>query len=125
MKETVVMMLGLLLCANLALADDLKDAADKVSLLSARLTKLQESRAAEYAKPALDAAQTSIGAVKAALAARNGTQALQKAESADLQLTLAEAKAAEQESAEQLVLRRAELRKLETQFDQLLQTGGN
>ncbi len=125
MKETGVMMLGLLLCANLALADDLKDAADKLPLLSERLTKLRESKAVDYARPALDAAQAGIGAVKAALEAKNGTQALQKAESADLQLTLAEAKAAEQESAEQLVLRRAELRKLEAQFDQLLQTGGN
>lgn len=125
MKETVVMMLGLLLCANLALADDLKDAADQVPLLSERLTKLRESKAGEYARPALDAAQDGIGAVKASIAAKNGTQALQKAERAELQLTLAEAKAAEQESVELLVLRRAELRKLETQFDQLLQTGGN
>lgn len=124
MKQMFLMLLCLLLCAGPALADDLKDAADRLPLLSERLTKLRESKANDYARPALDAAQAGIGAVKAALAAKNGMQALQKAESADLQLTLAEAKAAERERAEQLVLRRAELKKLEAQFDQLLQAGG-
>ncbi len=125
MKQTVLVMLSLLLGAGLAVADDLKDAEAKLPQLSDRLTKLSASSAGEYAKPDIAVAQASIGAVKAALAAKNGIQALQKTEIADLQLTMAEAKAAEHESAEQLVLRRTELRKLEAQFDQLLQPGGN
>lgn len=124
MKRAIPVLMNLLLCAGVAVADDLKDASDKVPQLAERLTKLKGAKAGEYAKTELEAAQTSIGAVKAALAAKNGAQALQKSELADLQLIMAEAKAAEQESAEQLVLRRTELRTLEAQFDQLLQTGG-
>lgn len=79
---------------------------------------------ADYSKSQLATAQETLGAVKAAIAVKNGPLALQKSELVDLQLTIAEAKGAEMEAAEQLVLRRAELKKLEAQFDQLLQTGG-
>ncbi len=113
-----------LLAASVSNADVLKDASDKLPSLTERLTKLSSGKVAGYAKNELNAAQTTMGAIKAAISAKNGVLALQKTEIAELQMTIAEAKAAELESSEQLVLRRAELNKLDAQFDQLLQAGG-
>lgn len=110
--------------AGSACADDLKDASDKLQPLTERIAKVSSGKAADYAKSQLASAQETLGAVKAAISAKNGVLALQKTELADLQLTIAEARAAEMEAAEQLVLHRAELKKLEAQFDQLLQAGG-
>lgn len=124
MKPIAPLIIGMLLLAGTALADDLKDASAKVTQLSDRLAKLSSGKVLEYAKPQLDTAQGTLGAMKAAISAGNGKLALQTAELADVQMTIAEAKAAEQESTEQVVLRRAELRKLDGQFDQLLQPGG-
>lgn len=121
MKRVVALLVCLLLQAGLAMADDLKEAADRVPVLTDRIAALGAGKTGEYGREQLAAAQATLGAVKAAIAAKNGTQALQKAELVELQLTIAEARAAEQEGAEQLVLRRAELKKLEGQFDQLLQ----
>ena len=114
----------LVFAAGSALADELKDASDRLQPLTERITKISAGKTADFAKSQLATAQETLGAVKAAIAAKNGPLALQKTELMDLQLTIAEAKAAEMEAAEQLVLRRAELKKLEAQFDQLLQAGG-
>ena len=114
----------LVFVAGSGVADELKDASDRLQPLTERMTKISAGKAADFAKGQLATAQETLGAAKAALAAKNGPLALQKTELIDLQLTIAEAKAAEMEAAEQLVLRRAELKKLEVQFDQLLQTGG-
>ncbi|MDK9716341.1 MAG: hypothetical protein OEL57_00360 [Trichlorobacter sp.] len=114
----------LVFAAGSACADELKDASDRLQPLTERITKIGAGKSADYLKSQLAAAQETLGAVKAAIAAKNGPVALQKTELVDLQLTIAEAKAAEMEADEQLVLRRAELKKFEAQFDQLLQTGG-
>lgn len=114
----------LVFTAGSGFADELKDASDRLQPLTERIAKISAGKAADYSKSQLATAQETLGAVKAAIAAKNGPLALQKSELVDLQLTIAEAKGAEMEAAEQLVLRRAELKKLEAQFDQLLQTGG-
>jgi len=114
----------LLFAAGIASADDLKDATDKVQPLTERLAKLSSGTVGADSKNQLALAQDTLGAVKAALSAQNGPLALQKTELADIQMTIAEAKSEELDSAEQLVLRRAELKKFDAQFDQLLQTGG-
>ena len=114
----------LMLAAGAASADDLKDAADRLQPLTERMTKLSAGAVANTAKTELAAAQETLGAVKAAISAKNGPLALQKTELADIQMTIAEAKSEELDSAEQLVLRRAELKKYDARFDQLLQTGG-
>jgi hypothetical protein len=114
----------LLFAAGIASADDLKDATDKVQPLTERLAKLSSGTVGADSKNQLALAQDTLGAVKAALSAKNGPLALQKTELADIQMTIAEAKSDELESSEQLVLRRAELKKFDAQFDQLLQTGG-
>ena len=114
----------LVFTAGSGFADELKDASDRLQPLTERIVKISAGKAADYSKSQLATAQETLGAVKAAIAAKNGPLALQKTELVDLQLTIAEAKGAEMEAAEQLVLRRAELKKLEAQFDKLLQTGG-
>ncbi len=114
----------LMLAAGVASADDLKDATDRLQPLTDRITKLGAGNVAKNSKVQLAAAQETLGAVKAAISAKNGPLALQKIELADIQMTIAEAKSEEMDSAEQLVLRRAELKKYDAQFDQLLQTGG-
>lgn len=125
MKRLIVGVFCLLaFAAGSTFADELKDASDRLQPLTERITKISAGKAADYSKSQLATAQETLGAAKAAIAAKNGPLALQKTELVDLQLTIAEAKGAEMEAAEQLVLRRAELKKLEAQFDQLLQTGG-
>ncbi len=114
----------LMLAAGTASADELKDATDRLLPLTDRITKLGASAVAKDSQAQLAAAQETLGAVKAAISAKNGPLALQKTELADIQMTIAEAKSEELDSAEQLVLRRAELKKYDAQFDQLLQTGG-
>jgi len=114
----------LMLAAGVASADDLKDATDRLQPLTDRITKLGASTVAKDSQSQLAAAQETLGAVKAAISAKNGLLALQKTELADIQMTIAEAKSEELDSAEQLVLRRAELKKYDARFDQLLQTGG-
>lgn len=114
----------LLLVAGAACADNLKDVSDKVPVMTERLAKLNASKVSDATKNQISNAQETLGALKAAISAKNGSLALQKSELTDIQLTIAEAKAAEMESSEQLVLRRTELKKIEAQFDQLLQTGG-
>ena len=114
----------LLLAAGAVSADELKDATDRLQPLTDRITKLGASAVAKDSQAQLAAAQETLGAVKAAISAKNGPLALQKTELADIQMTIAEAKSEELDSAEQLVLRRAELKKYDAQFDQLLQTGG-
>lgn len=124
MKSLLYGILCLLLTAGAASADDLKVATDRIQTISDRIAKLSSGKVADYAKNQLNTAQATMGAAKAALAIPNGTLALQKTELAMIQLDHAEATAAEKEGAEQLLLRRAELRKLDAQFDQYLQTGG-
>ncbi len=125
MKQNIILASFLLILAtSVSNADELKDASDKLPALTDRLAKLTSGKVAGYAKDDLNSAQTTMGAIKAAISAKNGLLALQKAEIADLQMTIAEAKTSEMESSEQLVLRRAELNKLDARFDQLLQAGG-
>lgn len=125
MKRMVIGVACMLtLAAGFASADDLKDATDRLQPLTERMTKLSAGTVVNTAKAELTAAQDTLGAVKAAISAKNGPLALQKTELADIQMTIAEAKSEELDSAEQLVLRRAELKKYDARFDQLLQTGG-
>lgn len=124
MKSLLYGILCILLTVGAASADDLKIATDRIQTISDRIAKLSSGKVADYARSQLNTAQATLGAAKAALAIPNGTLALQRTELAMIQLDHAEATAAEKEGAEQLLLRRAELRKLEAQFDQHLQTGG-
>lgn len=125
MKRLVSGMVCLLvLAAGGAFADDLKDATDTLQPLADRIAKLSLGKVGVNSKGQLAIAQETLGALKAAISAKNGPVALQKAELADIQMTIAEAKSEEMDSAEQLALQRAELKKADARFDKLLQTGG-
>jgi len=114
----------MLLTAVAAQANDLTVAGDTIKALTERITTLSGGKVGENSTANIAAAQATLGAAKAAVSASNAVLALQKAELASIQLDVAEARSAELEASEQLVLRRAELKKFEGQFDQLLQTGG-
>lgn len=125
MKALLYGITFVLACAvGTASANDPKTVADRIQALSERVAKLSSGKVADYAKDKIASAQATLGAAKAAQAVPNVALALQKVDLAHIQLDQAEAAAAEKESAENLLLRRSELRKTEAQFDQYLQTGG-
>lgn len=121
--------LGLFLCfSTLAVsmargAEVSPDTAARVRQVGERATAMTTGKTAEYARDFLADAQATVLAAQAAVAAGNGKLALQKSEMAELQLAVAEAKAAEKEFVEQAALRRSELKRLEAQLERYLQGG--
>ena len=71
--------------------------------------------------PVFEAAQATISAAQAAVAGGNEKMATQNGEMAEMQLNLADAKSSEKETAEQVALSRAEVKKLEAQLDRFAQ----
>ena len=105
-------------CSASALAAGVtRETTERVRQLGERAAKMVSGKVGEYAKDSLDAAQGSILAAQAAIAAGIEKEAFQKAELADLQLMLADAKAGEKELLEQVGVRRAELKRLEAQLE--------
>jgi hypothetical protein len=98
-----------------------KEAAERVQQANARAEKLNAGKVAEYAKEYLEAAKLSIFMAQAAGASGNEKLALQHTEMAQLQLTVAEAKAGQKESSEEVALSRAELKRLENQLERYMQ----
>lgn len=94
---------------------------ERVRLLGEQSAKAAAGKTGEYARALLDSAQASISAAQIAVAAGNEKEALQKAELAELQLGVADAKAAEKEILEQVAVRRNELKKLEAQLERYRQ----
>jgi hypothetical protein len=95
--------------------------ADKLRRLEERAAAQKIGKPGEYAKDPLNEAVQTISAAQAAASVGNSDLALQKAELADLQLTLADAKASEMELVEQVAVQRVELKKLEAQLERYLQ----
>lgn len=96
-------------------------AAEKLRRLEDRAAEAKLGKPGEYAKDSLSEAIQTISAAQAAASVGNSDLALQKAEMADLQLTLADARAAEMELVEQVAVQRVELKKLEAQLERYLQ----
>lgn len=94
---------------------------EKLRRLEERAAQQKAGKPGEYAKDSLKEAMQTISAAQSAASVGNSDLALQKAETADLQLTLAEAKAAEMELVEQVAVQRVELKKLEAQLERYLQ----
>ena len=113
-----------LIFVTTSFAADIKDATEKVQLVSDRIAKASSGKTNDYSAKYIVSAQASLAAAKAAISASNATLALQKAELADIQMSIADAKASEGAVSEQLALRRAEFGKLDAQFDQYFQAGG-
>jgi len=98
-----------------------KETTERVQQANSRAEKLNAGKVAEYAKEYLEAAKLSIFMAQAAGASGNEKLALQHTEMAQLQLTVAEAKAGQKEASEEVALSRAELKRLETQLERYMQ----
>lgn len=110
------------LSAATALGADLsKGTADRVQLATQRMEKLAAGKVVEYAREYVEAAKVSLLMAQGAGSTGNETLALQQVERAELQLTVAETKAAEKELSEQVALNRAELKRLEAQLERYMQ----
>ena len=122
---SAVLVISLIFSTSLALgADAVKNSAEHVKQLNGRIHKSSVGKTGEYAKDLLENAQASINAARAAVSVGDEILAQQKLESAELQLTLADAKAAEKELVEQVAVRRVELKRLETQLEKYRQGEG-
>lgn len=116
--HAVVFSTLLLLATGTAMAGTVEKQIKNAERLSA---KAAESNVTEYAKEGLDAANISITAAKAALAAGMEQEARQQAELAEARLNAAEARAAEKEMVEKVAVRRSELKKAEALLERYRQ----
>ena len=98
-----------------------KDTLDRIQQANVRAEKLNAGKAAEYAKEYLEAAKQSLFRAQAAGDSGNEKLALKHTELAQLQMTVAEARASLKESSEEVALSRAELKRLEAQFEHHMQ----
>lgn len=123
MRQIISGMVALcMLWSNIALGAGVsRDTAERVRLLGEKAAAMAKGKSAEYAKDLLDAAQATVTAAQFATTAGNEKEALQKAELADLQLQVADAKGAEKDLSEQVAVRRSELKKLEAQLERYRQ----
>ena len=110
------------LTATTAFGNELpKDTAERVQQASTRAEKMTGSKVAEYAGEYLEAAKASILMAQAAVASGNEKLASRSTERAQLQMTVAEARAAQKELSEEVALNRAELKRLEAQLERYMQ----
>lgn len=116
-----VVVLTLLASTAAWAAEVSKEATDRLQQVNARAEKLAQTKVAEFAKDYLEAAKLSIFMAQAATAQGNERLVLQRSEMAQLQLTVAEAKATQKELSEEVALSRAELKRLEAQLERYMQ----
>jgi len=102
-----------------------KETADRIQQASQRMEKLASGKVMEYAKEQMEAAKLSLLMAQGAALSSNEKLAQQQVERTELQLTVAEAKAAEKEVTEEVALNRAELKKLEAQLERYMQPEEN
>ena len=123
MRQVVIGLAALCTLSATALfgAEISKETTERVQQANSRAEKLNAGKVAEYAKEYLEAAKLSIFMAQAAGASGNEKLALQHTEMAQLQLTVAEAKARQKESSEEVALSRAELKRLEAQLERYMQ----
>jgi hypothetical protein len=98
-----------------------KETADRIQQASQRMEKLAAGKVMEYAKEQMEAAKLSLLMAQGAALSSNEKLAQQQVERTELQLTVAETKAAEKEVTEEVALNRAELKKLEAQLERYMQ----
>lgn len=98
-----------------------RDTLERIRVGTQRLERLSAGKVGEYARESTEAAKLSLLMAQGAGVAGNEKLALQQVERADLQLTVAEAKAGEKELSEEVALSRAELKKLEAQLERHMQ----
>ncbi len=94
---------------------------DALKQLESRASEVKTGKTSEYAPDALKEALTAVTAAQAAAAGGNQKLSHQRIETANLLLTVSEAKAAERELLERVAVQRVELKKLEAQLEKNLQ----
>lgn len=94
---------------------------DVMKKLENRASDVKTGKPSEYAPEALKEALTAVSAAQAAAASGNSKLLQQRIETANLLLTVSEAKAAERELLEKVAVQRVELKKLEAQLERNLQ----
>lgn len=97
------------------------DTTERVRLLGEKAARMAAGKTGEYARDILESAQANISSAQIAIAAGNESEALRKAELAELQLAVGDAKGAEKELLEQVAVKRAELKRLEAQLERYRQ----
>jgi len=102
-----------------------KEAAERIQQANTRAEQMSAGKVAEYAKEYLEAAKLSIFTAQAAGTGGNEKLVLQATEMAQLQLTVAEARARQKEASEEVALSRAELKRLEGQLERYMQPEEN
>jgi len=98
-----------------------REITNRMQKANAKVEKMGSGKVAEYAKEYLEAAKLSLFMAQAAASAGKEVATLQHTEQAELQITVAEAKAAQKEMAEEVALNRAELKRLEAQLERYMQ----
>ena len=122
MKSLLILILIVMsVSVNALAAGPSGDIAARITALGGRIDTMAAGKPGEYAREMLELARTSSLAAQYAFTAGNDGTAQQKLELADMQLTVAEAKSAEKDLAEETAVRRAELTKLEAQLERYLQ----
>jgi hypothetical protein len=102
-------------------AETSRDVSERIQQAGQRMEKLSATKVAEYAREYMDAAKLSMLMAQGGAGTGNDRLALEQVERAELQLTVAEAKAGEKELSEEVALNRAELKKLEAQLERHMQ----
>lgn len=106
------------LAATTAFGGELsRETSERIRTASQRMEQLSASKVGEYGKEYMEAAKLSILMAQGAGVSGNEKLALQHTERAELQLSVAVAKAEEKELSEEVALNRAELKKVEAQLD--------
>ncbi len=122
MRHVVIGLVAFIaLSATAAFGEISKDTALRIQEAHARAEKLNAGKVSEYAKEYLEAAKLSLFIAQAAGVSGNEKLALQRTEMAQLQMTVAEARASQKESSEEVALSRAELKRLEAQLERYMQ----
>ncbi len=122
MKRVAVITYIALCYSNFALAASVTVTSEALlAQLEQRAQKAAASPTGEYAKDLLDAGKSSIADAKTSIAAGKEKMALRQLEMANIQLTAADAKAAEKELLEKVAVRRSELKKMEARLERYRQ----
>jgi hypothetical protein len=122
MRHIVMGLAAFIALSTAALGAELsKDSIGRLQQANLQAEKMSGGKVGEYAKEYLEAAKLSLFMAQAAAAGGNEKLTLQDVEMAQLQLTVAEAKAAEKELSEEVALNRAELKRLEAQLERYMQ----
>jgi hypothetical protein len=111
----------LMLCTTMSwAADGSGTSGNALKQLESRAAEVKGGKVSEYATDAVKEALTGVTAAQSAAAGGNPKLTQQRIETANLLLSVAEAKGTERELLEKVAIQRVELKKLEAQLEKNL-----